>query len=300
MRLDAALKIYLQYLEVEKRSSPHTLRAYETDLAHWIQKMMKNEGFIQLQDLSESLTPLHLRSYLSELYDTHERSSLCRRLSAIRSFLKYLRKREYIQRDVGVLVPTPKVQSPLPKFLKIEETLELIHAPDTSTFLGCRDRALFEVLYGCGLRVGEAVSLNIRDVHLKKRWLKTLGKGSKERMLPFGEPAQSALKVYLDRRPSYREEDPLFVNFKGTRLSARSVARILNKHLVRLASAKTLSPHGLRHSFATHLLAAGADLRTIQEMLGHARLSTTQKYTHVDFDALMEEYRGSHPLSRRT
>jgi integrase/recombinase XerC len=297
--LEEALGKYLEFLRVEQTVSPHTLRAYEIDLSHWTQNLTQNSEITSLNDLSRSLTPIILRAYLSGLYETHERSSLCRRLSAIRSFLKYLRKHDLIDRDIGLLVPTPKSQKALPKFLKIEEAIELVQAPDVSTFLGRRDRALFEILYGCGLRVGEVVSLDINNVDLKGGWVKVMGKGSKERMVPFGEPARAAIQNYLDGRQFLKASDPLFINFLGSRLSSRGVARILAKHLVRLASAKTLSPHGLRHSFATHLLIAGADLRTIQEMLGHARLSTTQRYTHVDLGALVDEYRSAHPLNRR-
>lgn len=257
-----------------------------------------------LDALSERLEPSHLRSYLSELHDSHERSSICRRLSAIRSFLRFLRSREWLKRDVGRLVPTPKADKKLPRFLKIEEMLELIWAPDLSTRLGRRDRALFELMYACGLRVGETVGLNVSDLDLERGWVRVLGKGSKERNIPFGGPAAEALSLYLSEGlPNGRADSPdrpLFLNFRGSRLTSRSVARILHKHLVRVAASKSLSPHGIRHSFATHLLAAGADLRTIQEMLGHSQLSTTQRYTHVDLGALIDEYRSAHPLNRKS
>jgi integrase/recombinase XerC len=207
-----------------------------------------------------------------------------------------------VDRDIGILIPTPKTKKTLPQFLKIEEAIELVESPDLTRKLGRRDRALFEILYGSGLRVSEAVSLNIGDLELSRGWLTVMGKGSKERTVPFGKPARVALQAYLaDRDVSPGSSDgelPLFVNCYGTRLTARSVGRILNKHLVRIASAKSLSPHGLRHSFATHLLTAGADLRTIQELLGHSRLATTQRYTHVDLGALLDEYRGAHPLNQ--
>ena len=198
-------------------------------------------------------------------------------------------------------MPTPKARRSLPKFLKVEEMLELIHAPDSATPLGRRDRALFEVLYGAGIRVSEAVGLNLDDLDLQGGWIRVLGKGSKERQVPLGSPALSAVRDYLKDPDSPRDssEHALFVNFRGGRLTSRSVARILARHLVRLASAKSLSPHGMRHSFATHLLAAGADLRTIQELLGHSRLSTTQRYTHVDLGTLLDEYRESHPLGNK-
>lgn len=158
------------------------------------------------------------------------------------------------------------------------------------------------ILYGCGLRVSEAVGLNLGDVDFHNGWVTVMGKGSKQRTVPFGPPAREALENYLSNTASPRTVSPktaLFMNFRGSRLTARSVARILTKHLVRIAAARSVSPHGLRHSFATHLLAAGADLRTIQELLGHARLSTTQRYTHVDLGALLDEYRGAHPLAKK-
>jgi len=298
--LEAGLDSYLEYLRVNKNASPHTLRAYEGDLDHWIKSVRATTSIATIKELGESLKPQDLRAYLSRLYEKCEKSSLCRRLSSIRSFLKYLRIKGWIQKDIGLLVPAPKAEKTLPKFLKIEEMIELVEAPDLSTHLGRRDSALLEILYSCGLRISEAVALNIGDVDLKAKWVRVLGKGSKERMVPFGSPVQEAVCRYLeDRKDRFQLENPLFLNFKGTRLNSRSVSRILLKHLVRMKAAKTLSPHGIRHSFATHLLSAGADLRTIQELLGHERLSTTQRYTHVDLGALMDEYRDAHPLCRK-
>jgi integrase/recombinase XerC len=294
--VESAIHEFIEYLGVQKRSSAETVRAYSSDLHQW-NRDLKLRGIAGLTELSVQLDPKHLRAYLADLYGSHEKSSICRKLSAIRSFLKFLRNRKWVDRDIGVLIPTPKTKKTLPQFLKVEEAIELIEAPDLTSRLGRRDRALFEVLYGSGLRVSEAVSLNIEDLDLEKGWLTVMGKGSKERTVPFGKPAQSAVQEYLADRGA-EKTGALFVNFRGQRLTSRSVGRILNKHLVRIASSKSLSPHGLRHSFATHLLAAGADLRTIQELLGHSRLSTTQRYTHVDLGALLDEYRGAHPLNQ--
>jgi integrase/recombinase XerC len=292
-----ALADFLSYLENQKRCSPHTLRAYEGDLRHWLAALGETR--------ISKLEPTGLRSYLSTLYDSRERASVCRKLAAIRSFLRYLRAEGKIDKNVALLVPTPKAKQKLPRFLKIEEITDVIEAPDLTTRLGRRDRALLEILYASGLRVAEAVGLDIGDLDLKSGWVKVLGKGSKERMVPFGPPAAEALKAYLADREALAADgalpDPhaLFLNYRGTRLTSRSVARLLARNLVKAAVAKTLSPHGIRHSFATHLLAAGADLRTIQELLGHANLSTTQRYTHVDLGALLDEYRKSHPLNDR-
>jgi integrase/recombinase XerC len=301
MNLAEAIERYLGHLRSAKRASEHTLRAYRTDLEHWNASLAAlPEPIATVAELSARLEPAQMRAYLSEELGEKERSSVCRRLSAIRSFLRYLRHQEWISRDIGVLIPTPKMKRSLPKFLKVEEMQELVEAPDLTRSLGRRDRALFEVLYGCGLRVAEVVGLNVGDVNLEDGWVRVMGKGSKERTVPFGKSARQALDAYLSQRQESRDPlAPLFVNVRGSRLSARSVARILAKHLVRIAASKSLSPHGLRHSFATHLLAAGADLRTIQELLGHARLSTTQRYTHVDLGALMDEYREAHPLNRK-
>jgi len=294
--IEAAIQEFLRYLESQRRSSPQTIRAYSSDLKQWNQDLSLRRITV-LADLSAQLDPKHLRAYLADLYGSHEKSSICRKLSAIRSFLKFLRQQKWVDRDIGVLISTPKTKKTLPQFLKVEEAMELVEAPDLTRKLGRRDRALFEILYGSGLRVSEAVGLNIEDLDLPNGWLTVMGKGSKERAVPFGKPAQLAVQEYLADR-NWVGADPLFVNFRGSRLTARSVGRILNRHLVRIASAKSLSPHGLRHSFATHLLAAGADLRTIQELLGHSRLATTQRYTHVDLGALLDEYRGAHPLNK--
>ncbi|MDR3608868.1 MAG: tyrosine recombinase [Oligoflexia bacterium] len=300
MPLRAAIEEFLSFLATQRRLSAHTLRAYRIDLEHWLDDLESVRKIADTAALAERLEPVHLRSYLASLYDTHERASICRRLSAIRSMLRYFRMRGWIDRDVGQWVSSPKKEKNLPNFLKIEEMEELIEAPDLTTSLGLRDRAIFELLYGSGLRVSEGVGLSMGDVDLERGWATVFGKGSKERRVPLGPPAVEALRAYWERRRAQGEglhgKSPVFVNYRGGRLTSRSVARTVARHLVRIASAKNLSPHGLRHSFATHLLAAGADLRVIQELLGHARLSTTQRYTHVDLGALLDEYRGAHPL----
>jgi len=253
-----------------------------------------------MAELDARFEPVRLRGYLASLNDALERSSVCRHLSAIRGFLKHARLRGWLARDIGTLVPTPRAPRTLPKFLKIEEVRDLIAAPDPSTDRGRRDRALFEVIYGAGLRVSEAVGLDVGDLDLGTGWVRVRGKGGKERQVPLGSPAVSAVREYLAGGPEHpSEQGPLFRNPGRGRLTSRSVARILQRHLTGLASTKSLSPHGLRHSFATHLLAAGADLRTIQELLGHSRLSTTQRYTHVDLGTLLDEYREAHPLGNR-
>lgn len=296
--LNAAIANHLEVLEIQRKRSPNTLRGYAVDLRDFA-RGMEEMGFRTLADLDRRLKPLHLRSYLAKFSDTHERSSLCRRLSAIRGFLKFCRAEGWTTRDIGPLVPSPKTKKTLPNFLRIEDVKELIEAPDPSTVLGRRDRAIFELIYGCGLRVSEAVGLDFHDLELNEGWAKVFGKGSKERTVPIGRPAIDAIQAMAGDRGSLDSDAPVFVNFRGTRLTSRSVARILMKHLLRIGASRMISPHGLRHSFATHLLAAGADLRGIQELLGHAQLSTTQRYTHVDLGGLIDEYRQAHPLEKK-
>lgn len=291
MSVEAAIEAFLAYGRERKAWSSHTLKAYRTDLLQWLEAM--GEGF----NLS-ALTPQKIRSFLSLYYETHDSSSIARKLSAIRTFLRFARRQGWVERDASFLVPSPKVKRKLPRFLSIEAALELLRTPDDTTFLGARDRALFELLYGCGLRVSEALALRVGEATAVSDWIRVMGKGSKERMLPVGGPARSAIDHYLSLRARDQgtptRASPLFVNYRGGALSTRSVARILARHLIRVTTlsgiSNGLSPHGLRHSFATHLLMNGADLRAIQELLGHARLSTTQRYTQLDFDSLVEEY----------
>ncbi len=288
------IQVFIKHCAEERRLSAHTVRAYQSDLNQWSEAFLKELKFSTVQDLAERFKPQHLRLYLSKLYESHDRSSIARRLSAIRSFLKFLRDQSLLTRDVGALIPSPKIDRKLPRYLGVDETLLLIESIPQANFIGSRDRALLELIYSCGMRVSEVVALDIDDIDLKAGWVKVFGKGSKERMLPFGASTASAVEIYLKHRPT--QTNALFLNFAGARLTTRSVWRILRKSLLRAGSKKQLSPHGLRHSFATHLLAAGADLRTIQELLGHSRLSTTQRYTHVDLELIADEYRQTHPL----
>jgi integrase/recombinase XerC len=297
MILVGALEHFLAHLKLNRNLSPHTCRAYHSDLDHWIRDLSERLQIETLNELGQRLNASSFRAYLSAVMETHEKASVCRRLSAIRTFLRFLKHQGWIEKNVSVLVPHPKTQSSLPAFLGVTEVSELLSAPDRTTLLGKRDLALMEVMYGAGLRVSEVVALNCSDLDRSSGWVRVMGKGSRERIIPFGTSAAAALSDYLQARGTPGSGEPVFVNFKNTRLSTRSVGRILAKQLVRAASFKSISPHGLRHSFATHLLSAGADLRTIQELLGHSQLSTTQRYTHVDLGSLMDEYQRLHPLT---
>jgi len=293
-----AVDEFLNIIKVQRGLSPNTLRSYGLDLNSWVLDLNNNSGIQTLHDIDIKLKSTHIRSYLTTLYKTHAKSSICRHLSSIRCFLRYLRREGLVKKDIGYLVPSPKFRAGLPKFLCVNELFELIEAPDTSHFLGKRDRVLLELLYACGLRASEVVGLNFEDVDLQNGWLRVYGKGKKVRQTPFGAPSQVVLSEYFESR-SHSPWDPLLVNYKFERLTTRSVARIVAKHLTMIGASRMISPHGLRHSFATHLLAAGADLRVIQELLGHSRLSTTQRYTHLDFEGVMEAYQKAHPLCRK-
>jgi integrase/recombinase XerC len=297
--LSEAKSAFLEQVAFTRTGSAHTARAYAKDCDLWIEDF-KTQGIETTKELSQELKPQLLRMILAKRMKVHEKSTVARRLSCLRSWLRFLRQKQLIAKNVGTLIPTPKAPKKLPHFFKLEEVRSLIETPDLSTQLGRRDRALFEVLYGAGLRVSEAVGLNVEDVDFKRGWVKVLGKGHKERNVPLGGPAIESIERMLGDRDEKVLNQPLFLNFRGERISDRGVARILAKHLIRMAASHHLSPHGLRHSFATHLLAAGADLRSIQALLGHQRLTTTQRYTHVDLGALMDEYQKTHPLQKRT
>ena len=249
---------------------------------------------------------------MREQYDRGQaRSSAARRLAAIRSFGRWLRREEHVERDPGALMATPKQDRKLPARLEEPEMARLIEAPDGSTPLGRRDRAILELFYASGLRLAELAGLGLEDIDLGNRRVRVLGKGGKERIVPFTRAAAAALRAWLpDRGALARRDDgaapasrsrgraaaePLFVNYRGGRLSTRSVDRLVRRHAAAAGTRRGISPHALRHSFATHLLERGADLRAIQEMLGHARISTTQRYTHVSAAQLLSVYKKTHP-----
>lgn len=300
---------FLEHLRVERNASANTLRGYAADLAQFRKFLLSNEGLYtdeKIGDVAvEKIDHLAIRAYLSHLYRDLKKSSLARKLAAQRSFFKYLVGEGILSRSPAEIVSTPKQDKPLPTFLPVDEVFSLLATPDKSTTWGARDLAILEVLYSCGIRVSELVGLSDGDADFPLGILKVFGKGRKERIVPIGEKAQKALREYLPlrdqvlaRRGLMKPGAPLFINTRGGRLTVRSVARILHKHILRCGLLRKVSPHALRHSFATHLLDAGADLRAIQEMLGHVSLSTTQRYTHVSVDKLMEVYDRAHPRAK--
>lgn len=299
---------FIEHLRVERNASAHTLRNYASDLEQLNAFLVSSAGQKDAPDGEVSLGKidhLTLRAYLSLLHGQHKKSSVARKLASIRSFFRYLVGEGYISQNPAEMVATPKQEKLLPNFLPVDEVFSLLGTPETKTPWGRRDLAILETIYSCGLRVSEVVGLNDRDVDFSRGVVRVMGKGRKERIVPIGQKALEALKAYLPKRNEElarlqvkREHQPLFINIRGGRLTSRSVARILQKYVRKGALLRRVSPHSLRHSFATHLLDAGADLRAIQEMLGHVSLSTTQRYTHVSTARLMEVYDRSHPRAK--
>jgi integrase/recombinase XerC len=280
------------YLETGRNVSPHTLQAYRSDLAQMLSFVRQEKGTAaSAQDVDHLL----LRRYLSHLSKFTKKSSIGRKLAAIRSFFRFLLRRGTIAKNPAELVATPKKEQCLPFHLDIDQTTSLMEAPDADQKHALRDRAILELLYSSGLRVSELTGLDIGEIDLSGGMVRVMGKGGKERIVPVGSRAVEALQLYIEQRDVVGPKAALFLNTRGGRINRRSVARIVDAHVLRIAAFKRISPHTLRHTFATHMLEGGADLRAIQELLGHASLSTTQKYTHVSIDRLMEVYDKAHP-----
>jgi integrase/recombinase XerC len=305
------LKDFLQHLR-RRDVSPHTLAAYENDISTFLRHTARIR-----QKQADALTAADadafaIRAFLGELHTQRiSAASSARKLSAIRTFVKFLRREDLIEDDPATLVASPKVPETIPAHLTVNEMNRLLEMPDASTPLGRRDRAILELFYASGLRLSELVGLDMEDVNLSGRMVRVLGKGRKERLVPFNGATADAIRAYFtdrasaplaripkpEARPRGRRgaRSAMFLNYRGERLSARSVDRLVRRYVAECGAKFGISPHALRHSFATHLLANGADLRAIQELLGHARLSTTQRYTHVNAQQLLDVYRKSHP-----
>ena len=297
MSLDSLLEAFERYMSVEKNLSPHTRRNYSQDLRHFRQFLSR-----QHPDLTvKAITSAAIRSYLGTLYKKNKKSSLARKLASLRTFFKFLLRKGLVQSNPAAAVATPRLEKHVPGFLSIDEVFALLKMPDDTTLAGARDKAIMETLYSSGLRVSELVGMNEDALDDNLGIIRVMGKGKKERIVPIGSKALDAVHRYREAkgiRGTVSPGDPLFLNLRGGRLTARSVARIVDRYIERCAIARSISPHSLRHTFATHMLDAGADLRAIQELLGHVSLSTTQKYTHVSVSRLMETYDKAHPKSR--
>ena len=282
---------FLFYLKSEQNVSPHTLRSYTKDLDDFLTFIDKRP---------KDIDNLDIRSFLASLHHNNlKKSSISRKLATIRSFFKFLNREGYVKKNPAKLVSSPKVPKNLPRFLSIDDVFYLMETPQGDTFKPTRDKAILELLYSSGLRVSELTSLDMSDLDIKESLIRAKGKGRKERILPIGIKAMEALQNYLPERMSLkRRTTALFLNNRGGRLTQRSVRRILLYYSRMINLEGDLSPHTLRHTFATHLLHEGADLRSIQELLGHSSLSTTQRYTHVDIGHLTEVYDKAHPLAK--
>ena len=287
---------YIAYLEAEKNASKYTVRNYRNDLLEFFDFVM-GQGIKSLKDVNKQT----LRAYLAHLMEQgFAKSSIARKLSAIRSFYRYLMREEMISASPAATTVSPRLDRRLPSFLTVDEARRLVESPDLSQPQGQRDRALLELLYASGLRVSELVNINVEQVNMATNEIRVWGKGSKERVVLIGTPAARALTTYIDkgRRELLgdKKNNALFVNRYGGRLPARTVQKILEKYARNIG--KKVHPHVLRHTFATHLLDGGADLKVVQELLGHADLSSTQIYTHVTQSRARKIYLAAHPMAR--
>jgi len=289
------LDAYQQHLRASVTTSAHTVRNYMSDLQQFVDFL--GGGGSSATSIDRAL----VRRYVASLRTDHSPRSIARKLSVIRGFCRFLVRRDELDTDPTAGVRPPKQGRALPVHLTVDDAFRLLATPQDQTWRGFRDRALLEVLYGCGVRVSELVAMCWRSIDRELETIRVLGKGGKERVVPIGEPALAALTAYRERVAAEGGpcgvEDPVFLNSRFRRLTTRSVARIVDRFTQLSGTHVKASPHVLRHSFATHLLSSGADLRAIQELLGHARLSTTQTYTHVDLGRLAEVYDRAHPRS---
>ncbi len=284
--MNAYIVKYLSFLEIEKNYSLHTILNYRLDL----EEFAKFAGDVAVSSIEYTT----LRRFLAHMRELKLKPrSVARKLSSLRSFFKYLQREKVISKNPAALLVTPKLDKPLPHFLSEAEAVQLIEAPKSDLKADPRDKAIFEVLYSTGMRVSELVGLDVDDVDFISNIARVMGKGKKERIVPIGDTALETLKKYIDTRP--HQSKAMFLNKSGTRLTDRSVRNIINKFILKEAMRQHVTPHMFRHSFATHLLNRGADLRSVQELLGHVNLSTTQIYTHLTTDKLKSVYDKAHP-----
>ena len=324
------LRSFLEFLRLNRNGSQHTLAAYDSDVSQFLSfaaaHRQKTSADLEPTDIDLAM----VRAYMADLYRQGQaRSSVSRKLSALRAFSRYLRREGWIEGDPVALAASPKREQKVPAHLSVDEMATLLSVPDGADPLGRRDRAILELFYASGLRLSELVGLDVEDVNLSARMVRAMGKGAKERLVPFNDATRQSLAAWLKDRAvltagsrsapkseisssktgksprrapvqgrHVQSPEPLFVNFRGARLTGRSVQRLVARYVALCSTRFGISPHALRHSFATHLLERGADLRAIQELLGHVQLSTTQRYTHVNAAQLLDVYRKAHPRAK--
>ncbi|MFC1881397.1 tyrosine recombinase XerC [Thermodesulfobacteriota bacterium] len=295
------ISVFIESMATEKGFSENTCRGYRNDLEEFLKYLAENRRARSNDPVEiDCVDNLTIRGYLGYLHKRNKKTTIARKLSALRSFFNYLVKRGVTEDNPAESILTPKQEKTIPAYLSVDEMFRLLDSIQTGKMLDLRNRAIFETLYSCGIRVSELVGLNTLNVDYRQSLIRVLGKGGQERIVPIGKKALAAIKTYrliLNRECGFSEKmnGPLFLNKNKGRLTARSVARILDKLVSVCGLLTPVSPHTLRHTFATHMLDAGADLRAVQELLGHKSLSTTQKYTHVSIDRLMQTYDKAHP-----
>ncbi len=299
---------FIEYLSNQKRYSLHTIRNYQIDLRQFSEFVTLREARSEGENSNAGITMIDsqvIRAYLGSLYGQFRRSTIARKLSAVRSFFLFLERKGLTKWNPAADIATPKLEKYMPTYLLVDEVFRLLERPEKEKPLGLRDLAILEVLYSCGFRVSELEALTMSSIDFDERLVRVIGKGDKERIVPIGRQALQAVRNYLEATQYLRprnvyisRDEPLFINFRGGALSGRSIGRIIKKYAIESGLTADVSPHSMRHTFATHLLDGGADLRAVQELLGHESLSTTQKYTHVSLDRLMEVYDKAHPRSQ--
>jgi len=294
------------YLEVQRNVSDHTLKAYIADVEEF-NNFLQESDIIKKDDALIDVEPETIRSYLSHLYRKKvKKVTVNRKVSSLRSFYKYLLRAGKVKNNPAEMVQTPKIEKYMPTFLSVDETFQLLGDQSDHSVSGLRDSAMLELFYSSGLRLSELAGLNVTDLDFRQALVKLRGKGKKERIVPVGKKALQVIDEYLKKTADVRKKcdddlfkNPLFLNARGKRITTRSIARIVDAMTVKSGIGRKISPHALRHTFATHLLNAGADLRSIQELLGHESLSTTQRYTAVNINRIMEVYDKAHPRARK-
>jgi integrase/recombinase XerC len=296
---DPWIQGFLHHLTYERNASPHTVRSYRRDVASFAAWAGERDPGSRGAALWRGVDATRVRAFLASLHKDHAKASIARTLSGVKAFFRFLVREGHLPANPADAVTAPRLPQRLPRFLSVDEVLHLLDTVAVDGERGCRDRAVLELLYATGIRVGELAAMEGRDLALAARCARIRGKGRVEREVPLTEACTAALQRYLEERRRadrpLEPDGPVFLNTRGGRLGDRSARRLLEQWLQAAAIAGDVSPHTLRHSFATHLLAGGADLRAIQELLGHKSLSTTQKYTHVSIEKLMEVYDKAHP-----